>query len=109
MKTFLAALVTVSLWAPAAFALDCDKQQAQLILDTMQKNYSLKYDDSGVSLHIDINGGWDSMNIDRKNRFLRLIADSDACIHDKARGIFIYSWGDKVAEASPLFGLKVIK
>jgi len=108
MKIILTFLV-VLLVASAALAVDCDREQAKMVRDTMQKNYGLKYEDSGVSLRIDINGGWDKMDTDTKNRFLRLVAGADACLHNEARGVFIYSWGDKVAEASPLFGLKVIK
>lgn len=108
MRTILTLLV-VFLVAGAAWAVDCDREQARLILDTMQSNYGLKYEDSGVSLHVDINGGWNGMDLDRKNKFLAMIANSDACINNKARGIFIYSFREKVAEASPLFGLKVLK
>lgn len=99
-------LITIPVYAMAA---DCDKAGAQKIFDMLRDGVGVKFDDHGINLFVDINSIWNEQSLDKKNQILRTIADADACIQGKARGIMVYAWGEKVAEASPVFGLKVIK
>lgn len=87
----------------------CDKEGAIQLLNTMKDNYELKFDSYPNSLYVDMEEGWHSMDIDKKNRFLRAIANFDACIEGKARHIYIQAWGEKVAEATPKSGFKILK
>ena len=112
MKKFAASALCVLSLAAApvpSTAADCDKAGAQMSLDMLRDGVGVKFEDHGVNLFVDIDSIWNEQSLDRKNKLLRTIADADACIHGKARGIMIYAWGQKVAEASPLFGFKVIK
>lgn len=88
---------------------NCDKAAAQKIFDMLRDGVGVKFDDHGVNLFVDINSIWNEQSLDKKNQLLQAIANADACIQGKARGIMVYAWGEKVAEASPYFGLKVIK
>ncbi|MHC1711310.1 MAG: hypothetical protein AB9872_04070 [Solidesulfovibrio sp.] len=112
MKKFTASLLcalSLIITPNYAMAADCDKAGAQKILDMLREGVGVKFEDHGVNLFGDIDSIWNEQSLDKKNQLLRTIADADACIQGKAQGIMVYAWGQKVAEASPLFGLKVIK
>ena len=87
----------------------CDKEGARESLNTITKNYNLKFDNHSNILYVYMEEGWHSMDIDTKHRFLRWIANLDACIEGKARNIYIQAWGEKVAEVTPTTGFKVLK
>ncbi len=87
---------------------ETQKAEAKKLLNELTDIYNMKYEDLSHILYVDMEEGWHSMNIDQKNKFLRAIANFDACINGKARNIYINAWGEKVAEATPE-GFKVFK
>jgi hypothetical protein len=87
----------------------CDKEGARQLLNTMKQNYDFQLDSRTNILYVDMEARWHTMDIDTKHRFLRAIANLDACIEGRARHIYIEAWGERVAEATPMGSFKILK
>lgn len=52
---------------------------------------------------------WHALTQPQKEGMMLAVANADACLTGKARPIFIYYKSELVAQASPTFGVKVLK
>jgi len=52
---------------------------------------------------------WHAYTLPNKKAMITTVANVDACLEGKSRKIFIHFRGEKVAEADPTWGIKVIK
>jgi len=92
-KILLMTMLTLFIFPALSFS-QCDKTEARRLLNEIKEIYNLEYDDRSNILYVDMKSGWHTMDLDTKNKFLRAIANLDACVHGKARHIYINAWDD---------------
>jgi len=85
----------------------CDQKAAFRALNALKEmaNISIKKD----VVYYSWVDNWHSLTTPQKEAMIEIAANSDACIEGKARKIFFHYQGDKVAEADPVWGIKVLK
>jgi len=85
----------------------CDRGAARTVLQNLKAMASYSVE-KGVVYYSWIDD-WHSFTLPQKNGLLTAAANADACLEGKARKIYFHYRGEKVAEADPTWGLKVIK
>jgi len=106
MKCITCALLIILLHSHDTIA-QCDKSQAESVYKMVMSfsNISEKND----AVYCSWIDRWHSLTIPQKDGMIHALANADACLTGRARKVFIHYNGELVAEASPTFGIKVIK
>ena len=87
----------------------CDKVEARRILDEFKDIFGLEYESLSHTLHVNMTSHWYDLPLSKKYEILNAIANLDACIHGKARHIYINVYNKRVAEKTPMKGSKVFE
>ena len=90
-----------------SYAHSCDKAAAREVQTNLKAmaNHSVE---KGVVYYSWLDK-WHEFTLPQKKGLITAAANADACLQGTARKIYFHYQGEKVAEADPTWGIKVIK